>query len=67
MLYDFAHITTPTMAVGDAAAALGIARSTAYQLARAGDFPCKVVRVGTRYRVVTADLRRLLSAESVAA
>ncbi|WP_297626547.1 helix-turn-helix domain-containing protein [Nocardia sp.] len=55
------------MAVGDAAAALGIARSTAYQLARAGDFPCKVVRVGTRYRVVTADLRRLLSAESVAA
>lgn len=53
-------LTTPTTGLAVAAAALGIGRSTAYTLAAAGEFPCKVIRVGTRYRVVTADLRRLL-------
>jgi helix-turn-helix protein len=39
-----------------AARAFGIGRTTAYQLARAGEFPCRVIRVGRQYRVLTADL-----------
>jgi predicted DNA-binding transcriptional regulator AlpA len=39
-----------------AAQALGIGRTTAYQLARAGAFPVKVLRLGARYRVVTSAL-----------
>ncbi|PKV76554.1 helix-turn-helix transcriptional regulator [Nocardia fluminea] len=55
------ELTSPTTDMATAAAVLGIGRSTAYSLAAAGDFPCKVIRIGTRYRVVTADLHRLLA------
>ncbi|WP_232383860.1 hypothetical protein [Actinomadura violacea] len=34
----------------------GVGRTKAYQLARTGDFPCRVLRVGRNYRVATADL-----------
>jgi excisionase family DNA binding protein len=40
---------------------LGIGRTTAYQLARRGEFPVTVLRIGGRYRVRTADLRTLLA------
>jgi hypothetical protein len=40
--------------------ALGIGRTRSYELARAGDFPCPVVRVGKTYRVPTAGLLALL-------
>jgi excisionase family DNA binding protein len=43
-----------------AAKLLGIGRTTAYELARRDQFPCRLLRVGTRYRVVTADLLKLL-------
>lgn len=43
-----------------AARALGIGRTTAYDLARSDEFPCPVVRVGGTYRVPTAGLLRLL-------
>ncbi|SPT51208.1 DNA-binding protein [Actinomadura madurae] len=36
--------------------AFGVGRTKAYQLARTGQFPCKVLRVGHSYRVSTADL-----------
>ncbi|WP_395111582.1 helix-turn-helix transcriptional regulator [Actinomadura sp. SCN-SB] len=36
--------------------AFGIGRTTAYQLARTGTFPCRVLRVGRCYRVRAADL-----------
>ncbi|MXQ63142.1 helix-turn-helix domain-containing protein [Actinomadura rayongensis] len=39
---------------------LGVGRTTAYQLARTGRFPCQVLRVGGGYRVATADLLTLL-------
>lgn len=52
-----------TVSVETAARALGLGRTRAYQLARQGQFPCKVVRIGTSYRIVTADLRRLLGIE----
>ncbi|NYI03421.1 hypothetical protein [Allostreptomyces psammosilenae] len=39
--------------------ALGLGRSTGYDLARRGLYPCKVLRIGRTYRVVTADLCRV--------
>jgi predicted site-specific integrase-resolvase len=43
-----------------AAHALGMGRTSAYEAARRGDFPVPVMRVGRRYRVVTAHLQALL-------
>ncbi|MGW0782469.1 DNA-binding protein [Streptomyces sp. NPDC002913] len=43
-----------------AARAFGLGRTTAYALAKAGDFPCRVIRAGRSYRAVTADLLRVL-------
>lgn len=45
-----------------AARALGIGRSKAYQLARDGQFPVRIIRVGTHYHVPTAELLRVLGA-----
>jgi excisionase family DNA binding protein len=52
-----------TVDVGTAARALGIGRSTGYELVRRGEFPCRVLSVGSSYRVPTADLLRLLGIE----
>jgi len=43
-----------------AARAFRIGRTTAHALARAGEFPVSVLRVGTSYRVSRADLLRAL-------
>lgn len=43
-----------------AAKALGIGRTTAYQLARNGELPVPVLRLGVRYRVPTAALLHVL-------
>lgn len=40
--------------------ALGMRRSTAYSLARRGEFPVRTLRLGKQYRVVTAELLDLL-------
>ena len=40
--------------------AFGVGRTTAYALARTGEFPCRVIRAGRAYRAVTADLLRVL-------
>jgi hypothetical protein len=40
--------------------ALGLGRTKAYQLARAGQFPCPVIRVGKAYLVPVAGLLDLL-------
>ncbi|WP_242902525.1 DNA-binding protein [Actinomadura terrae] len=53
-----------TVGIETAARAIGLGRTRAYELARRGQFPCKVIRVGVSYRVVTVDLRRLLGIES---
>ena len=44
-----------------AAAVLGIVRTTAYELVRAGRWPTPILRLGNRIRVPTAALRELLS------
>jgi excisionase family DNA binding protein len=56
---DIAHLPV-VVDLLTAARVLGIGRTTAYGLARAGEFPCPVVRVGGTYRVPTAGLLRLL-------
>jgi hypothetical protein len=43
--------------------ALMIGRSTGYALARQGRYPVRVLRLGNAYRVVTADLLKLLGLE----
>ena len=48
----------------EAARALGIGRTSAYQLARDGQFPCPLIKVGVLYRVPTAGLLRLLGLAS---
>jgi predicted DNA-binding transcriptional regulator AlpA len=45
-----------------AAAVLGIGRTTAYQLARDGQFPVPVTRVGRRYIVGVPHLLRAIGA-----
>jgi hypothetical protein len=49
-----------TVNLTTAARALGCGRSLAYELARRDQFPCRVLRLGTRYLVPTADLLRIL-------
>ncbi len=44
--------------------ALAIGRSTGYDLAKRGEYPVKVLRLGNAYRVVTAELYRLLGVEA---
>jgi hypothetical protein len=40
--------------------ALAIGRSTGYSLAKQNRYPAKLLRLGNTYRVVTADLLRIL-------
>jgi len=54
-----ASVDVPT-----AAAAFGISRSHAYELINREEFPAKVIRVGNRYRVITASIIRTLSDEA---
>ena len=46
--------------VSTAARALGLSRSTGYDLARRGEFPCRVLHVGSSHRVPIAELLRVL-------
>ncbi|GAA4755990.1 hypothetical protein [Gordonia alkaliphila] len=43
---------------------LGISKSHTYALARADKFPAKVIKIGASYRVVTASLVNLISADT---
>ena len=43
-----------------AARAFGLARTKAHELARADEFPCRVIRVGQRYRVPRSALLEAL-------
>lgn len=50
----------PVIDLETAGRALGIGRTKAYELAQRDEFPVKILKVGTGYRVITADLYRLL-------
>lgn len=58
-------MTLPAMVdVVTACRALGLGRTLGYQLVRRGEFPCRVVRVGRRYLIPTADLRAVLGLDT---
>ena len=48
----------PTLDVATAGRLLGISRSYAFELARRGEFPCRLLKVGSRYRVPADRARR---------
>lgn len=50
----------PAIDLETANRALQLSRSKGYDLARRGAYPCKVLRIDATYRVVTADLYRIL-------
>lgn len=49
-----------TVEVRQACRAIGISPSWGYQLIASGDFPCRVIKISHRSRVVTASLLSLL-------
>ncbi len=51
---------TATVDLMTAARALGLGRTKAYELARTGQFPCRVIRIGDTYRIPSAGLLELL-------
>jgi len=51
---------TTTVDLVTAAAALGLGRTKAYDLARHGRFPCPILRIGEVYRIPTPGLLELL-------
>lgn len=46
--------------------ALGIGRSVGYDLARRGEYPIRLLRLGAQYRITRADLLRYLGVEVAA-
>jgi predicted DNA-binding transcriptional regulator AlpA len=55
-----------TVSPAMAATAFGISRSYAYELARSGEFPAKVIKVGGKTRVLTASVLAVLGAGETA-
>jgi excisionase family DNA binding protein len=54
-----------TVSVEEAATALGIGRSTAYELLRRGEFPAATITCGSRKLVLTSSLLSLLEPGAV--
>jgi hypothetical protein len=52
-----------TTDVETAGAILGIGRSKSYQLAKAGEFPVRLLRIGRRYVVPVLSILELLGAD----
>lgn len=49
-----------TLSVPAAGAELGLGRGKSYELAKLGEFPVRVLKIGSRYRISRADLDRYL-------
>lgn len=52
--------TSPTISIETGGLLWGLGRTKARELARTGEFPSPVVKIGCRYRVLSAPLLRLL-------
>ncbi|MFE2726474.1 integrase [Kitasatospora sp. NPDC059327] len=50
----------PAVPLPTANALLSLSRTTGYKLARTGQYPCTVLRLGVEYRVRKNELQRLL-------
>lgn len=64
LTFDQLYALPTTVDLMTAARALRIGRTLAYQLAKAGEFPCPIIRVGTGYHVPTAGLLEALGITS---
>ena len=53
-----------TVSIAEASEALGYSTAWGYELAAAGEFPCQVLTVKNRKRVITASLLELLGDKS---
>jgi hypothetical protein len=53
--------------LNDSNRALGLSRTIGYTLARQGEYPVRVLRLGNQYRVPRADLLRFLGIDEPAA
>lgn len=58
--HDDIRVGPPTLDVATAGRLLGISRSYAFELAKRGEFPCRLLKVGTRWRVPRSALLELL-------
>jgi excisionase family DNA binding protein len=47
----------------EAAQALGVGRCVAYDLVKRGEFPVRVLRLGSKYRIPTEELLKYLGIE----
>ena len=56
LTFDQLHDLPTVVDLSTAARALGIGRAKAYQLAQTGQFPCRIVPVGSSYHIPTAEL-----------
>ncbi len=54
------HDAGPTCPLPLANQALGISRAHGYALAKRGEYPVRLLKLGSSYRVVTSELRELL-------
>jgi hypothetical protein len=54
---------SPTTDIPTASRAFGFGANLGYELAQRGEFPCRVLRLGRKLRVPTADLLRALGVE----
>jgi excisionase family DNA binding protein len=50
----------PTVDVATSCALIGVSRSYGYELLERGEFPCRAIRVGSRWRVPKTALLELL-------
>lgn len=55
----------PTLTLPEAAALLGIGRTSSYAAARDGNFPVPVIKIGGRYVVPTKPLLDLLGLDEL--
>ena len=53
-----------TVSIPMANTAIGLSASHGYALAKRGEYPARVLKVGGRYRVITASVVALLSDEA---
>ncbi|MGH3721278.1 MAG: DNA-binding protein [Pseudonocardiaceae bacterium] len=60
LTFDQLHALPTVVNLMTAARALGIGRTKAYQLAHTGQFPVRIIRVGTNYHIPTTDLLTVL-------
>lgn len=63
MLEEIRTSWPPLVNLTTAATAFRISTGTAYELDNRGEFPAEVIRVGSRRRVLTASIVRVLSGE----